>query len=284
MELSRSKAGARQSAEQTKQDTKPWIRRLGRFGYMAQGLVYGLIGILAFMAAIGAGGKTTDTKGMLQSLPGMPLGELLLWIIGIGLIGYSIWGIVKCFTDPENKGSDAKGIAIRIGYLISAGIYGSIAFNAIKIAVNGGGLGGGSEQSMSAKLLSQPYGQWVIAIIGAIIIGYGIYEFISGYKEKFMTKFRASEMSLHERKIARNSGKMGLIARGIVLAMIGFFFIEAAYTADPSQNKGLDGALSELSSQPFGQWMLGAVALGLILYGVYGVIRGRYEHMSFGGK
>ncbi|AZB41945.1 DUF1206 domain-containing protein [Bacillus sp. FJAT-42376] len=284
MELSRSKAGARQTSEKAKHDTKPWIRRLGRFGYMAQGLVYGLIGVLAFMAAIGAGGKTTDTKGMLQSLPNMPFGQVLLWIIGIGLIGYCIWGIVKCFSDPEHRGSNAKGIFIRIGYLISAVIYGSIAFTAIKTALNGGSSGGSSEQSMSAQLLSKPYGQWIIGGIGVIIIGYGVYEFISGYKEKFMTKFKTSEMSMHERKIARNSGKMGLIARGIVLAIVGFFFVQTAVTSDPSQNKGLDGALSELAKQPYGQWLLGAVALGLILYGVYGIIRGRYEHMSYGGK
>ncbi|MGD6819126.1 DUF1206 domain-containing protein [Metabacillus sp. 84] len=284
MELSRSKTGARQSAEKTKQDTKPWIRRLGRFGYMAQGAVYGMIGILAFMAAIGAGGKTTDTNGMLQSLAGMPFGKVLLWAIGIGLIGYSIWGIVKCAADPERRGSNAKGVIIRIGYLISAAIYGSISFNALKTAVNAGSSSSGSEQSLSAQLLSQPYGQWVIGAIGATIIGYGIYEFISGYKEKFMSKFKSAEMSMHERKIARRSGKLGLIARGIVLAMIGFFFIQTAITSDPNQNKGLDGALSQLASQPYGQWILGAVALGLILYGVYGIIRGRYEHMGNGGK
>ncbi|MTH53517.1 DUF1206 domain-containing protein [Bacillus mangrovi] len=282
MEISRSKTEARQTADKAKQDSKPWIRRLGRSGYMAQGLVYGLIGVLAFMAAIGAGGQTTGTSGMLQTLAGMPFGEILLWIIGIGLIGYSIWSIVKSIADAEGKGSDAKGIITRIGYLVSAIIYGGIAFTAIKTAAGGASSGGGgSEQTISAQLLSQPYGQWIIGAIGAIIIGYGIYEFASGYKEKFMSKFKAGEMSMHERKLARRSGKMGLMARGIVLGMIGAFFIQTAVTADPSQSKGLDGALSELSNQPYGQWLLGIVAFGLILYGIYGIIRGRYEHMSY---
>lgn len=177
--------------------------------------------------------------------------------------------------------NDAKGLLTRAGYAVSAIIYGAIAFKAISIAMHAGS-GGGSEKTISAKLLAQPFGQWIIGLVGIIIIGYGLYELYDGYSERFMNKFRVSEMNQHERKIARKSGKMGLIARGAVLAMIGYFFIQTAITANPEQSKGIDGALAELASKPYG--LLGIAAAGLMLYGIYGVIRGRYEHMSFGGK
>ena len=118
----------------------------------------------------------------------------------------------------------------------------------------------------------------------AIIIGYGLYELISGVKEKFMEKFKTYEMNAKERKLARISGKVGLIARGVVLTMVGFFFIKTAYTHDPNQSKGLGGALDEMASQPFGQFLLAMAAVGLILYGIYQIIRGRYQHMHFGNK
>ncbi|MFY4774052.1 DUF1206 domain-containing protein [Metabacillus sp. RGM 3146] len=283
MELTRSRAGGA-VAEKASYETKPWIRRMGRAGYMAQGFVFGLIGILAFMTAIGAGGETTDTKGALQSLKGMPLGEVLLWLIGIGLFGYVIWSFVKAIKDPENKGKDTKGIVTRIGYGITGIIYASIAFTAIKTALGSSGSGGSNEQSMSAQMLSHPFGKWIIGIVGLITLGYGVYEFITGYKEKFMSDFNLSDMKPKEIKATRRSGKIGLIARGIVLAMVGFFLIQTAVTADPDKTKGLDGALAELSNQPYGHWLLGAVALGLILYGIYGIFRGRYVYMGYGGK
>ncbi|TDL80509.1 DUF1206 domain-containing protein [Peribacillus frigoritolerans] len=280
-----AKAGAKQKTNQAGNETKPWIRRLGRFGYMAKGTVYFLIGLLALMAALGLGGKMTGTSGMLETVAGKPFGEILLWAIGIGLIGYVIWEVIKAILDPENKGTDAKGLLTRVGYGVSAIIYGGIAFKAISIAMHASsGGGGGSEKTISAKLLAQPFGQWIIGLVGIIIIGYGVYELYNGYTERFMNKFRVSEMNQHEKKIARKSGKMGLIARGAVLAMIGYFFIQTAITANPEQSKGIDGALAELASKPYGQWLLGIAAAGLMLYGIYEVIRGRYEHMSFGGK
>ncbi|MFF2499039.1 MULTISPECIES: DUF1206 domain-containing protein [unclassified Peribacillus] len=282
MSVSLTKEQAKQKVSKANHELKPWIRRFGRFGYMAKGTVYVLLGLLAAMAAFGIGGKVTGTNGVLQSIAAVPFGEVLLWLIGIGLLGYIIWQIIKAIKDPENKGHDAKGIITRAAYLVSAIIYGSLAFSAFKLALHAGHAGGGSEQTISANLLSKPFGQWIVGLVGAIIIGYGVHEILSGVKEKFMKKFKVSEMNEHETKIARNSGKIGLLSRGIVLGMIGVFFIKTAVTADPNQTKGLGGALSELAKQPYGLWLLGIVGLGLMLYGVYGIIRGRYEHFNFG--
>ncbi|MFC7321354.1 DUF1206 domain-containing protein [Halobacillus campisalis] len=277
-----SKGKNKTNGVDTNEDIKPWIRRFGRFGHMAKGTVYALVGLLSLMAAVGVGGKTTGTGGMFQSLASIPFGEILLWIIGIGLIGYISWLVIKSIKDTSRKGSDSKGLFIRFCYLIGGVIYGALAVNAIQIAMHAGSGGGNSEESISAQLLSQPFGAWLVGLLGAIIIGYGVSEFYSGITKRFMKKFNISEMDDHERKIAKNSGKMGLISRGIVLGTVGFFFIQTAFSSNPDEAKGLDGALAEISQQPFGQWMLGIVAVGLILYGIYEVIRGRYEKMSFG--
>ncbi|UOQ45936.1 DUF1206 domain-containing protein [Halobacillus salinarum] len=271
-------------ASDAKEEIKPWIRRLARVGYMAKGMVYAMVGILALMAAVGTGGKTTGTTGMMRSLATVPFGNLLLWMIGIGLIFYIIWVFIKAIKDPKNEGADAKGLIARTGYFVSGIIYGGLAYQAIKIAMNAGGGGGGSKQTISTKLLSHPYGPWIIGALGVIIVGYGLFELLTGVSQKFLNQFRVQDMNSHEKKIARNSGTLGLAARGTVLGLVGFFFIQTAVTKNPEDTKGLDGALSEVSQKPFGQWLLGLVALGLILYGVYQVTRGRYEHMSFGKR
>jgi hypothetical protein len=264
-------------------EAKPWMRRFARFGYIAKGLVYGIVGVLAALAAFGPKGNTTGTSGALQSISEMPFGEAALWIIGIGLIGYILWDFIKAIKDPENEGTDAKGLIKRTGYFISGLIYTNLAFGAIKLASNTGSAGSGnSEKTISAKLMEQPFGVWLVGLVGAIIIGYGVYELYSGAKEKFMSKFKTYEMNDKERKIARLSGKIGLISRGIVLSMVGFFFIRTAYTHNPNESKGLGGALTELASQPFGQFLLAIVAVGLILYGIYQIIKGRYQFINFG--
>ncbi|MFD2924728.1 DUF1206 domain-containing protein [Halobacillus naozhouensis] len=268
-------------SEKAKEEIKPWIRRLARSGYMAKGVVYTFIGVLAFMAALGIGGKATGTTGMLRSLAQAPFGNLLLWLVGIGLIFYIMWVFIKAVKDPKDEGRDAKGVITRVGYSISGLIYSSLAYNAFNIAINAT-RSSGSKHTLSAKLLSHPFGAWIICFIGIIVIGYGLYELYSGISQKFLNKFRMGEMDRHERKVAKNSGTIGMTARGIVLAMIGFFFIQTGIMRDPSKARGLDGALAEVAQNPFGQWMLGFVALGLVLYGIYQIIRGRYEHMSFG--
>lgn len=270
------------STEKAKEEIKPWIRRFARFGYMAKGFVFALIGILAFMAAIGVGGKTTGTTGMLRSIARVRFGEIVLWLIGIGIIWYIAWLFIKAIKDPDNKGTDMKGIFTRLAYIVTGLIYSGIAFNAIKIAMHAGGSSGDSTKTMSAKLLAQPFGQWIVAIIGLIVIIYGLTELIGGITGKFMKKLHLEDMDDHEKHITKKAGRFGLIARGIVLGMIGYFFIQTARTANSSNAKGLDAALSELAQTAYGPIVLGVVAIGLFLYGVYQFAKGRYQHMHFG--
>ncbi|MDQ0207692.1 DUF1206 domain-containing protein [Alkalicoccobacillus murimartini] len=277
-----SKEKTKQKATEAKHESKPWIRRFGRIGYMSQGFVYILIGVLAFMAAIGVGGDTEDTTGALQSLASIPFGEVVLWLVAIGLMGYVIWMLIRGIADTGNFGHGPKGIIIRIAFFSSAIIYASLAFNAAKFATHSGGSGGSDEQTYSQILLSQPFGQWLIGAAGAGIIGFAIYEGYKAYKELFMKEFKISEMNKHETRLTRTSGKIGLFARAIVFALIGFFLIRTAISADADETEGFDGALYELSQQPFGQWLLGAVALGLVVFGIYGIIYGRYINMNFG--
>jgi Domain of Unknown Function (DUF1206) len=267
------------SGKDNSKDIKPWIRGFARIGFISRGLVYMLIGALAVMAAFGVGGSTSDSNGAFAAIASKPFGEVLLWIVGIGLLGVVIWSFIQAITDPEYHGDQGKSIVRRVTHIFTGAAYGILGFNAIAIALHAKG-GSSSEQTMSAKLLSQPFGQWIVGIVGLAIIGFALHELYSAYTEKFAKQFKKGSMSKHEWTFSKRTGKIGLTARGIVFLLVGYFFIRTAVTADPDKTKGLDGALSEIAQQPFGKWLLAIVAAGLFLYGVFEILRGKNRHLS----
>lgn len=258
-----------------------WIERLARLGYAAKGVVYAVVGVLAAMAAFGTGGRTTDTNGALVTIVAQPFGKFLLGLVAVGLAGYVLWCFVQAIADAENKGSDAKGIAQRLGYAGSGIVYAGLALNAVQI-VRGVGGGGGSNgsQDWTARVLAQPFGQWLVGIAGVAVIGMGFYQFYEAYKAKFRRKIKMNQMSDSEHKWALYSGRCGIAARGVVFSIIGIFLIQAAHNSDANRAIGLAGALEALAQQPYGSLILGIVALGLIAYGIYNFVLARYRQIS----
>ncbi|OIU69616.1 DUF1206 domain-containing protein [Rossellomorea aquimaris] len=266
-------------SNQGSSDIKPWIRGFARVGFISRGSVYLLIGALALMAAFGAGGSMSDTSGAFSAVAQAPFGEVLLWIVGFGIIGIVIWSFIEAVKDPGHSDSLMKSAFRRLTHVISGIIYGALSYNAFMIAMHAKS-GSGSEQSTSAKLLSQPFGQWIIGIVGAIIIGFALHEMYIAVTGKFTKDFKRHEMSEKEWEAGRKAGRMGIFSRGFVFLFVGYFFTQTAITADPDKTKGLDGALLEIAQQPYGQWILAIVAAGLFLYGVYQILKGKNTHLS----
>ena len=258
------------------------METLARFGYVAKGFVYGAIGILALLAAFNVGGgKTTDTTGALQAIATQPFGQILLVLIALGLVGYVIWRFIQAINDPTNKGTDAKGIVTRIGYVFSGIAYTGVAINAALLAMgssNGGG--GNSKQDWTAMVMQQPFGRWLVGIAGAVTIGIGFWRLYEAYKIKFRKKLQLSELNLQQKNWLVNISRFGIAARGIVFVMIGFFILQAAHQYNPQQVKGLDGILLTFAQQPFGKVFLALIAAGLVAYAVYLLLQARYRQIK----
>ncbi len=277
-----AKQHAKQGAKQSADEVSPWVMRLGRLGYATKGIVYAIVGVLAAQAAFGTGGRTTGSSGALQEIVSQPFGRWLLGIVAVGLVGYALWRLVQAAMDTERKGSDAKGIGARLSYAVSGVIYGGLAWTAIQIVMGtgGGSSGDSSTQHWTAQLMAQPFGRWLVALVGIGVIGFGLYQIYKGISGKFRKKLALPSMSDREEKAAVTAGRVGLPARGIVVGMIGAFLIQAAWQAQPSEAKGLGSALQELVQQPFGPWLLGIVAIGLIAYGVFMGFMARYRRFN----
>ena len=263
-----------------------WVERLARLGYLAKGIVYGLVGVLAAQLAFGTGGEVTGTRGAIREIGEGTFGQLALVLIALGLLGYAAWRLVQGFLDVDGKGDDAEGLIKRAGYVGSAVIHASLAFFAASIALGDGGSGGAGggggdrARSMTAEILSHTGGAWLVGLAGLITIGVGLYQFYLGYEVEFTRHWKMGEMRPAQRTWGVRAGRFGLMARGVVFGLMGVFFLQAARQSDASEVKGLGGVLAEIASQGYGTWLLGIVALGLVAYAVYCFVQARYRYFQ----
>jgi hypothetical protein len=119
----------------------------------------------------------------------------------------------------------------------------------------------------------------ILGAIGVAVISWGAWHFVKAKKEKFMKHVQTGRMSGDEQRWMRRVGKVGLSARGVVLITLGVLAINAARHHDANEVEGIDGALLKLASQPYGKYILGTVALGLIAYGLYWVFNALYRRI-----
>ncbi|MCT7964302.1 DUF1206 domain-containing protein [Laspinema sp. D1] len=267
----------------TQSTQSEWIERFARFGYAAKGFVYGLVGILALQAAFTKGGRTTDPKGVLYTIVEQPFGQALLSFVTIGLLGYAMWRFLQAFMDTDNKGTDFKGLIERFGFGMSAVIYCGFAFTAIKLLMGNGDSGGEqsdqSAQHWTARFLSQPFGEWLVGLAGAVVMGLGFYYFYKAFSGKFRKELKIREMTPNEEKWVMRAGRVGLSARGVIFTMIGWFLMQAAYQSNANEAQAIPGTLETLLRQPYGSLLLGVVAAGLVIYGLYMGVHARYRRM-----
>ncbi|MCC3281580.1 DUF1206 domain-containing protein [Arthrobacter caoxuetaonis] len=250
------------------------FERAARVGYVASGVLHALIGIIAFQIASGGGGSNADSSGAVAALSQQPGGIFLIWFCFVGCIALALFQASRAFLD---RGGDKKEVWKKRA--TDAGT--AIAYGAIGVTFGIFALGGSSDSEQSqvtwtARLLSQPTGQLLVGVGGAVIAGIGLYFIYKGLTQKFREDLGPIPGQTWQRT-ATVTGIGGYTAKGISLLILGGLVIAAAVTADPEKSTGLDGALRTLNEAPLGWLALGAVGVGLIFYGLYmGLIRARF--------
>lgn len=261
---------------------REWLEKLMRLGFLAKGVVYITVGILAVQLALGDGGEATGAQGALAEIGQQPFGQVLLGIIAVGLVGLTLWYFVRGGRDTDNEGDDASGLAKRAAYIAAGVGYGLLALVAFQILLGSGSGGNGNTiASWTAQIMQESWGRWLVAAAGLVVIGVGLYQFYRAYRARFRHKLRTHEMSRTEIKGGTWAGQFGIAARGVVVIVVGVFLLQAALQYDPQQAGGLGQALQALAQQPYGPWVLGIVALGLVAYGLFtAVVQTRYRRIQ----
>lgn len=267
------------------------IAKIRSLGFFMKGVVYIILGTLTFMAAFGWGGDVSNRTNVIKFLLDLPLGKALIGIAAIGLFAYSLWRFYQTIKRPKEKANDKKikSIFKRIRYFYSGILYGAIAYSFAKPLIRA--LGGnreahvedndnGEEKAALWELLSMDWGKALLWILAAIIAGQALQQFYIAYTAGFMKKIDNYPNVKHEYDFIKKSGRLGYISRGVVFGVLAFFIIQVILQHNANAYKGTEGALQYLLTFSYGTWLLGAIALGLILYGIFNVMVARHANLT----
>lgn len=247
---------------------------LARLGYLAQGLVYLVIGYFAVSAAIG-GQQVKGSRSAIIELASGPLGEVLVGIVAIGLLGYAVWRLAQAGLDADNHGRDLRGIAIRGGFAVSGLVHAALGLWAISLLL--GGSDDGGQGDWSVRLMQQPYGRWVVGLSGLGLAAGGIAHIVKAAQQRFRQHLEAEAARM---KWITPISQIGLSARGLTFVLVGGLVVIGAWRYKPQHVQGLEGALQVVEQAPWGGTLLAAIGAGLLAFAVYSFIQAVYRRVD----
>lgn len=251
-----------------------WLEGAIRLGFVAYGVVHLLIAWLAIELALGHDKGKASPQGAMQELAAKPFGGVLVWTVGIGMFCLVLWRLLEAAVG-HREAKDADRWRLRAVSLGKAVVYGAIGASAIKVVVGGGG-SGQQGRSLTAKVMDQPAGPWIIGAVGLAVIGVGIAHVRKGLSEDHRDDLTAEGTSGEAGAAYLLFGAIGYVAKGLVICGVGALFGYAAISHDPDRSGGLDTALRTVLEQPYGPVLLFALALGLGCFGVFCLARARH--------
>jgi len=255
-------------------------RTLVLVGWAAKAVVYLGVAWLVYQMATGTASEEASTTGALKLIQDATGGRLVLIVLGVGLLLYAagrILEVTTLATGQIEKSDKAQAVVMSLVYLALA----VSAFTAAGVSSGGGGQGGGgSEQQGAAVLLDLPFGRILVGLVGLGVIALGAYTVKKGVQKDFLPTLRTGEMSTTVRAWSERVGVAAYVTKGLILALLGWFLLQAAISHDSQKAVGLDGALHRVAQAEWGRALLLAVAIGLLAYALFCALEARYRKVG----
>lgn len=250
-----------------------------RWGFVARGVLYLLVGVLALRIAFGDGGQEADRGGALTEVAAQPLGSFLLWALGIALVGMALWRLSEaCFGAAGPDGDKPRKRLFSLARFL---FYGFVAYSVLSFAAGTGGSGSGSSDKQSedvtARAMELPGGQWIVGVGGLAIAVTGLWIASRAALRKYHKHLKMSALHGRTRQAVDVTGVAGGVARGAVFAVLGGFAVKAAVDYEPDKAKGIDDTLRSFSDTPAGPWLLVLIAVGLAMFGLFSFAMARWR-------
>ena len=279
-----TKANEAQHAARRAADSE-WTDRLARLGFCARGLIYVIVGAIAFEIARSpksGADEEASKEGALREIADRSFGRPLLVVLAVGLAGYALWRATEALWGRRDEDDDTKRLAKRAFSGARAILYAAFCVSTVRFATRSSPSGGGGDQqeeSWTARVLDWPAGQLLVGAVGAGLIGGGLYVAYRGLAQKFEKRLDTSDMGPTTGLVVDVLGTLGLAARGLVFSVAGFLLVKAAIDFNPEEATGVDGTLRVIAHQAYGQVLLTVTAVGLVAYGLYSFAEARYRRL-----
>jgi hypothetical protein len=270
-----------------RQRTNRLLKLLTLIGSFSTGIIYASIGVIAILSFLKLKQGGADENSFFVLLGSFIAGRILNWILIAGSTCLIIWRFYEAFKDPYGAGNNVTGILQRTGAAFSSAADAFIIlsalqamFNKDKAPVSGEPV---PQRQLVAGLLESGSGHIVVIVAGGIILITALVLVFYGLSSRFTESIKVNDFSKTEQRVMHGIAYAGYFSRGVILGIIGFFFIKAAIENDSNYIRNTDKAFDFIGDNIGHFWFI-LIALGTICYGVYMFMLGLHYNISGGGK
>jgi len=238
---------------------------LTRIGFAARGIMYLVVAYLALRL-----GRAADTGSALEYLSG-GAGRLLLAAMAIGFGAYGVWRLADAALDMDGKGSDAKGIAVRLAHAGSGLIHLWFGWEAAELVLGDSSGQGGQEaaEAGAATAMTLPGGGVLLLAGAAMLLAVGASQLLHAARRRFLRHLAPA--ARHKGWVSL-AGMLGYAARGAVFVIAAWLLYRAWSASSPQAAGGLGDVLAMLSAP-----LHNAVAAGLAAFGAFSLVEACYR-------
>lgn len=261
----------------TQKAVRRWIEHYARVGFMAKGLVYLILGVLALRSVLGSGGRITNPRGVAEKILSEPHGTILVALLAVGLAGYALWRFIEALADANMKGTKPASVVIRSGYALSGIIYGTLALEAGLMAL--GDRDGAGKSRIVRLLLNGELGPALVILVALGLLAYAVHEFVRSVRGQV-----DDELHLGAAPAAASPWLAGIVnfgtgARAVVFALLAVLLVRAAATPAAAASIDAVDGMRLAARLPEGRWWLAFIAAGFAAYGVEQVVQAFYRRI-----
>jgi hypothetical protein len=268
-----------------------WLRAVSRFGLVSRGAVYLLVGYLAIrLAAVENrdGDQPVSAMGAVHQLAVQPWGRAVLAVLSGGLAAYAITQLVEAVFRPLHMSGRLGRWQQRLVSSSGCLLYAVFCFSTLSQAVavrpraETAASESRSETAWATELVRSAPGRLLLIVAGLIAVGVAVELTRRALTLNFRERFWAEGMEPRRARVTNALGAVGCLARAVVFGLSGVFLVDAGLRSDAHQAKGADAVFRYIGSATLGPYLLGAVAVGLICYGLYCLLEARHRDLTPG--
>jgi len=268
----KAKGAGRQAADSS------WLGWAARLGFVARGLIYVLIGLIALQIALGRGGQA-DQGGALGQIASRSYGAALLWLLVVGFAGLALWRFSEAAFGAV--GPDGSKASERIKSLVRGVVYSFLLFTVLRFVLGSASSSSADSnrqsENVTARVMEYTGGRVLVGVVGAVVVAVGAVLARESWRREFLKRMNLAGTGAGTHSLVERLGVVGGVARGAVFVLVGVFLVIAAARYEPSRAEGLDGTLRAFAQTPLGPILLILVAVGLVAFGIFSMCEARWR-------